>query len=125
MYKRQIYYKDTDCGGVVYYANYLAFMEQARTEYLESKGISLRKLFEEGYQFVVRNVKITYFRPAKYGDTIEIKTKLESIEKVKILLNNEISCNKCLLSKAQTTLICINNSFKPTKIPKYVLEKLT
>ena len=122
--KIKIYYKDTDCGGVVYYANYLAFMEQARTEYLEAKGISLKKLIEEGYQFVVRNVNITYMRPAKYGDTIEIKTELKSIDKIKIVLNNKIFCGKHLLSEAQTTLICINNSFRPAKIPQYVLEKL-
>ena len=70
----KIYYEDTDCGGVVYYANYLRYMERARTEYLASKGYSVKKLMDEGTIFMVLRVEIDYKSPARYGDAIENET---------------------------------------------------
>lgn len=70
----KIYYEDTDCGGVVYYANYLRYMERARTEYLASRGISVKKMADEGTIFMMIRAEIDYKSPARYGDTIEIET---------------------------------------------------
>jgi acyl-CoA thioester hydrolase len=70
----KIYYEDTDCGGVVYYANYLKYFERARTEYLESRGRSVAALMEQGTVFVVVHAELHYRSPARYGDTLVIDT---------------------------------------------------
>lgn len=70
----RVYYEDTDCGGVVYYANYLKYFERARTEYLESRGWSVASLMEQGTVFVVVHVEADYRSPARYGETLVIET---------------------------------------------------
>jgi acyl-CoA thioester hydrolase len=70
----RIYYEDTDCGGVVYYANYLKYFERARTDYLERRGLSVAGLMREGTTFVVVHVEVEYRSPARYGDTLLIDT---------------------------------------------------
>src|SRR5215467_11400089 len=72
----RIYYEDTDCGGVVYYANYLKYFERARTQYLEDRGISVAELLRDGTQFVVVHAELDYKAPAKYGETLVIDTTL-------------------------------------------------
>jgi len=70
----RIYYEDTDCGGVVYYANYLKYFERARTHYLEERGLSVSGLMKEGTVFVVVRAELDYRSPARYGDTLLIET---------------------------------------------------
>lgn len=70
----KIYYEDTDCGGVVYYANYLKYFERARTHYLEARGLSVAGLMSEGTVFVVVRAELNYRSPARYGDTLLIDT---------------------------------------------------
>jgi acyl-CoA thioester hydrolase len=69
-----IYYEDTDCGGVVYYANYLKYFERARTQYLEERGLSVAKLMSEGTVFVVVHAEVDYRSPAHYGDRLIVET---------------------------------------------------
>ena len=70
----RIYYEDTDCGGIVYYANYLKYFERARTLYLEDRGLSVTELMKAGRVFVVVHAEIDYRTPARYGETLEIET---------------------------------------------------
>ena len=70
----KIYYEDTDCGGVVYYANYLKYFERARTHYLEERGLSVARLMKEGTVFVVVHAEVDYQSPAHYGDWLVIET---------------------------------------------------
>ncbi len=70
----KVYYEDTDCGGVVYYANYLKYFERARTQYLEERGLSVAGLMEEGTLFVVVHAEVDYRSPARYGDWLVIET---------------------------------------------------
>ena len=70
----KIYYEDTDCGGVVYYGNYLKYFERARTEYLEERGLSVAGLMKEGTVFVVVHAEVDYRSPARYGDWLVIET---------------------------------------------------
>jgi acyl-CoA thioester hydrolase len=70
----RIYYEDTDCGGVVYYGNYLKYFERARTEYLEERGLSITGLMKEGTVFVVVHAEVDYRSPARYGDRLVIET---------------------------------------------------
>ncbi|MBH0199460.1 MAG: YbgC/FadM family acyl-CoA thioesterase [Nitrospira sp.] len=75
----RIYYEDTDCGGVVYYANYLKYFERARTEYLESRGWSVASLMEQGTVFVVVHAEADYRSPARYGETLVIETMVSDM----------------------------------------------
>ena len=70
----RIYYEDTDCGGVVYYANYLKYFERARTQYLEERGVSVERLMDEGMVFVVVHAEVDYRSPARYGDRLIVET---------------------------------------------------
>ena len=72
----RIYYEDTDCGGVVYYANYLKYFERARTHYLEERGVSVTSLLKEGTQFMVVHADLDYRSAARYGETLTIDTAL-------------------------------------------------
>lgn len=75
----RIYYEDTDCGGVVYYANYLKYFERARTQYLEERGLSVAGLMKDGTVFVVVHAEVDYRSPARYGETVVIETVVSDL----------------------------------------------
>ena len=75
----RIYYEDTDCGGIVYYANYLKYFERARTQYLEDRRLSVMELMNAGRVFVVVHAEIEYRAPARYGETLEIETTISEM----------------------------------------------
>ena len=75
----RIYYEDTDCGGIVYYANYLKYFERARTQYLEDRRLSVMDLMKAGRVFVVVHAEIEYRAPARYGETLEIETTISEM----------------------------------------------
>jgi len=75
----RIYYEDTDCGGVVYYANYLKYFERARTQYLEERGLSVAGLMKEGTVFVVVHAEVDYRSPARYGDGLIVETVVSDV----------------------------------------------
>src|SRR6187551_3344247 len=84
----RIYYEDTDCGGVVYYANYLKYFERARTQYLEDRGLSVRDLMKAGRVFVVVHAEVDYRTPARYGDTLEIDTVISEVNPAAITFSH-------------------------------------
>jgi len=75
----RIYYEDTDCGGVVYYANYLKYFERARTQYLEMRGYSVAALMKQGIIFVVVHAEVDYCSPSRYGETLVIETEVGDV----------------------------------------------
>lgn len=124
--KTKIYYHHTDCGGVVYYANYLNFLEEARTEYLAERGVSVKDQAKAGTLFVVARQEIDYKMPAHYGDTLEIDTKISNISGVRIEFDYEIkNQNDQLVSLAKTILVCIDQNFKPKAIPEEVRTQIS
>ncbi|WP_173047650.1 thioesterase family protein [Nitrospira sp. KM1] len=86
----RIYYEDTDCGGVVYYANYLRYFERARTEFLESRGLSVRTLMDEDTMFVVVRAELSYQSPARYGDTLLVETTISEITAASFWINHVV-----------------------------------
>ena len=123
--KKKIYYHDTDCGGVVYYSNYLKFLEEARTEFFSERGFSIKELAEKGVMFVVARQEIDYKAPGGYGDILTINTKVAENSGVKIIFENEIYNQKNqLLTKARTILVCVDKTLKPRAIPEEILAKL-
>ena len=116
--KFRIYYEDTDCGGVVYYANYLKFCERARSELFFQKGLSPHKNNEF---FVVKSVTADYVKSAVFGDIIEVKTNLVEKKSASIIMYQEIFRNDELLFKANFKLAFLKD-FKPSKIPQEFFE---
>lgn len=86
----RIYYEDTDCGGVVYYANFLKYFERARTQYLEDRGLSVAGLMKEGRVFVVVHAEVEYRAPAYYGDTLEIETIIPEMSPAAITFSHVV-----------------------------------
>lgn len=123
--KQRIYYHHTDCGGVVYYANYLEFLEEARTGYLEGRGVNIQELAEKGIMFVVARQEIDYKLPAFYGDLLQIDSRITKVSAVKIEFENDIVNQEGkIISKAKTVMACISKDFLPRAIPAEIKKKL-
>ncbi|MFN3396034.1 MAG: YbgC/FadM family acyl-CoA thioesterase [Thermodesulfovibrionales bacterium] len=115
--EKKIYYHDTDCGGVVYYANYLKHLEETRTEFFLDLGIDLRELMEKGIYFVVSRVEMDYKSPAKYQDLIRVATRIEKIGFSTLHFFQKIFKDEKVLVEARTILVCVNNELRPIRIP--------
>lgn len=124
--KVKIYYHDTDCGGVVYYANYLKYLEEARSEYFESRGLMIKDLRSEGIGFVVARQEIDYKSPSFYGDILEIKTRVTEATFTRLNFEYDIvNQAEKLIAEAKTVLVFVDKNLKPKKIPENILKKLT
>ena len=86
----RIYYEDTDCGGVVYYANYLKYFERARTEYLEMRGYSVAALMKQGVIFVVVHAEVDYRSPGRYGETLVIETNVGDVTRAALTFSHVV-----------------------------------
>jgi acyl-CoA thioester hydrolase len=122
--EKKVYYHDTDCGGVVYYANYLKYMEEARTEFLLQKGIELPKLAEREIWFVVARVEIDYKAPARYQDKLTVSARLEEARMTTVKFYQEVKRENVLVARATTVLICIGRDFKPIPVPEEVKKSI-
>ena len=119
----KIYYEDTDVGGVVYYSNYLNFLERARTEMIETVGLSNKKLLEENKTLIiVKSCNIEYVSPAKLEDKITIYSSIQSLSKASFVIIQNIMKDDTLIVKAKLKLVTVNQEGKPIKIPS-ILEK--
>lgn len=127
----RIYYEDTDAGGIVYYANYLKFMERARTEWLREMGFEQDQLRDEyGMIFVVRSVNIEYFKPALFNDLLGVTVSIADLGKTHITCQQRVykpsvgsDTKKELITEATIGLVCIDaKRFRPKRIPD-VLRK--
>ncbi|OGR77357.1 MAG: hypothetical protein A2X32_04100 [Elusimicrobia bacterium GWC2_64_44] len=123
--KRRIYYYDTDTSGAVYHANYLKYLEEARSEYLEARGLTVKGLLERGVGFAVRRQEMEYKAPALYGDELEIKTWVKEFTPYRIVfaysLHNQ---DGKLIGKAETDLVCVGPDLKLVEIPPEVKAEL-
>jgi acyl-CoA thioester hydrolase len=114
----KIYYEDTDAGGVVYYANYLRYMERARTELLAERGIDVSSYHAKGYLFAVVNVDVQFKKPAVLGDLIDVTTEVQDVTNVTITLSHRIFRGETLLVEANVRLACIGKDGKPQRLPE-------
>ena len=116
----RVYFEDTDSGGVVYHANYLKFMERARTEWLRTLGLDQTKLKQEDkLMFVVRKIDIQYKIPARFNDELLIQTDCVKTTDYSIMLKQNILRDKQIITEGKVEIVCINSDlFKPVRIPK-------
>ena len=122
----RVYYEDTDAAGVVYYANYLKFLERARTEWLRAACFEQTALRDEhDIVFVVRALAIEYAVPARFNDELEVGVAVNAIRGSVLELAQTVRRGGETLVTASVKIACINTrSFKPVRIPKLILEKL-
>ena len=125
IFKTRVYYEDTDSGGIVYYANYLKFIERARTELIYKLGFSLEELSEKyDNHFVVKNINCNFLYSAKLEDILSIKSQLLILKKTYFELDQSIYRFDNKIFKAKVCIVCINNSNKPTKICEKLRVKI-
>ena len=123
-YKFKIYYEDTDSGGVVYYANYLKFIERARSEIIKSLGFSNNNLREKfNLFFIVKYCNINYRKPAKLEDELIVFTSVVSLSKTSLVMKQDVKKHDDLVAEAEVCLVAVDMKGKPTKIPEE-LKKL-
>ena len=123
----RVYIEDTDAGGIVYYANYLRYMERARTEWLRACGIELDELqYEQRVQFVVRSVQVDYHKPARFNDELTVCANLMTLRSASLLCEQPIMRGDTLLTQAKVRLVCVNaDTLTPCAIPKELTEAMT
>ncbi len=123
--KIRIYYHDTDCGGVVYYANYLKYLEEARSEYFEERGLIIKDMLKDGIGFVVARQEIDYKSPSFYGDTLEVKTRVTDASLTRVNFEYDIVKDSGqLVASAKTVMVFVDKTLKPKRIPEDILKKL-
>ncbi|HXU93817.1 MAG TPA: tol-pal system-associated acyl-CoA thioesterase [Gallionella sp.] len=120
----RVYYQDTDAGGVVYHANYVNFMERARTEWLRTFGYSNAGLMKElGVMFVVRKLEVNYLRPALLDDELSVTAQLKDVGRSRITLVQSVIRGDEVLAEGEVHLVCVSvEAFKPVSVPD-VLSK--
>jgi acyl-CoA thioester hydrolase len=122
----RVYFQDTDAGGVVYHANYLNFMERARTEWLRTHGYSNAGLMKEfGVVFVVRSLKLDYLKPALLDDMLVVTAEIKDIGRSRISLLQKVLRKEEVMLESEVHLVSVSiESFKPVKVPEVLREQL-
>jgi len=121
----RVYYEDTDAGGVVYHSNYLKFAERARTEMLRKINIEQAKLkLEHNIQFIVKELKIEFTKPAKLDQLLTLKSYILKIATAKIKMKQIIYKDSELLANINLTLGSVDSNGKPSRLPKFIHNKL-
>jgi acyl-CoA thioester hydrolase len=122
----RVYYEDTDAGGVVYYANYLKFMERARTEWLAALGFPLAEFEREhGVAFVVHRVEIDFILPARLNDALDVTVEPTERGASRFVATQEVRRGPVALTKARVALACVDTArWKPVRLPTPLIQAL-
>ena len=122
----RVYYEDTDAAGIVYYANYLKYMERARTEWLRSIGFEQTDVAREhGVIFVVRSAAIDYLQPGRFDDELQVTVELTKVGAGQIDLVQRVSRGDALLATANVKLVCVGRAtMRPTRIPQPLATRI-
>jgi len=122
----RVYYEDTDFGGVVYYANYLKFIERGRTEALRARGVDQGRLkAEQGLAFVVTRVGIDYRRPAAFDDLLTVETRLARLGGASVVMEQRVARGETTLAEAEVMLALVDASGRTARLPPALRRALT
>lgn len=113
----RVYYEDTDLAGIVYYANYLKFIERGRSEWLRELGIDQVAMKASGHVFAVRRIEADYLRPARFDDLLAVETRLARMTPARILLDQAVRRGEETLFAARITLACLDQRGRPARLP--------
>jgi acyl-CoA thioester hydrolase len=121
----RVYYEDTDLAGIVYYANYLKFIERARTEWVRAIGIDQSRLKrEEGIVFAVRRVEADYIAPARFDDELTVETSLAGLTAARIVLTQNVLRGGDTLFASKVTLVALTDTGRPARLPEALRSAL-
>ena len=119
----KVYYEDTDAGGVAYYANYLKYLERARTEALSTIGLSNLQIKDKfGSQIIVKSCNIEYKKSAQLEDELKIRSFVKSVTKTSFYMNQIITNGETIIVEAQVHLVFVNEKGKPVKVPEIIFD---
>jgi len=119
----KVYYEDTDAGGIVYYANYLKYLERARTEALATIGLSNLQIKEKfGALIIVKSCNIEFKKSAYLEDNLNIRSFIKSVTKTSFVMNQFISKDDNIIVEAQVHLVFVNDKSKPVKVPQIIFD---
>ena len=116
----RVYYEDTDLAGIVYYANYLKFIERARSEWVRELGIDQIKMKADGVVFAVRRVEADYLSPAKYDDELVVETTMEPGSGVRLVVKQDVNRGQEVLFSAIVTIICMRETGSVVRLPAVI-----
>lgn len=121
----RVYYEDTDAGGVVFHANYLNFLERARTEFLRTKDVVQTDLTnKQQIMFVVRSISIDYLKSAKLDDLLEVSSEITQLKKASLLFEQTINRDNVILCKALVSVVCVDSeTMRPKLIPDELIAQ--
>jgi 4-hydroxybenzoyl-CoA thioesterase len=121
----RVYIEDTDAGGIVYYVNYLKFMERARTEFMRSLGFGKDYIFNHDLMFVVRDVAVRYNIPARLDDALQATVLLTRIRGASLLMRQTVRRGEEVLAQGEVTIACVSRSaMSPRRMPAEMVETL-
>jgi len=121
----RVYYEDTDLAGIVYYANYLKFIERGRSEWVREMGIDQVAMKRDaGVVFAVRRVEADYLQPAKFDDQLDVSTTISTVSAARIVLDQMVLRDDAVLYAAQVTLVALDAQGRPTRLPAEFRRKI-
>lgn len=121
----RVYIEDTDAGGIVYYVNYLKFMERARTELMRSLGFGKKYIFNHDLMFVVRDVKVQYLRPATLDDELVVTASVGDLRGASMVMRQRVRRGAEVLAEGEITIACVDRAgLKPRRMPAAMVEEL-
>ena len=124
-HKLRVYIEDTDAGGIVYYVNYLKFMERARTEFMRSLGFGKNSIFNYNLMFVVREVAVTYMLPARLDDELEATASIARLRGAVIVFHQSVRRGDEVLAQGEVTIACVDRAeMKPRRLPPETAARL-
>ncbi|SEN61380.1 acyl-CoA thioester hydrolase [Pseudorhodobacter antarcticus] len=125
VFNLRVYYEDTDLAGIVYYANYLKFIERARSEWVRGLGVDQSALRAQGVVFAVRRVVADYVRPAVFDDELQVRTQVLAATGARLTLAQTVWRGDALLFEAEVQLVCLSDAGRAVRFPAVVLAAVT
>lgn len=124
-HKLRVYIEDTDAGGIVYYVNYLKFMERARTEFMRSLGYGKNTIFSANLMFVVRDVAVTYMLPARLDDELQATASIAQVRGAGIVFYQRVRRGDEVMAQGEVTVACVDRAeVKPRRLPPDMAARL-
>lgn len=121
----RVYYEDTDLAGIVYYANYLRFIERARSEWVRELGLDQAQMKAEGMVFAVRRVEADYLLPARYDDQLRVETTMQPGSGARLVMRQDVKRGDTILFSAIVTIICMTTQGVVCRLPAVIRQAMT
>ncbi|GHE92779.1 tol-pal system-associated acyl-CoA thioesterase [Aliiroseovarius zhejiangensis] len=113
----RVYYEDTDMAGIVYYANYLRYIERARSDWVREIGIDQNAMREDGLVFAVRRIEADYLSPAHFDEELQVETSVQQVTGARLVMEQVVKRGQERLFEAVVTVVCVSDTGQPARLP--------